>query len=69
VGTGSDSVEPGTLRVSFRNNEGLAGGNDFAIDNISVTAVPEPGTWALMIIGFGGAGAMLRSNRRKAVAA
>jgi hypothetical protein len=26
--------------------------------------VPEPQTWALMIMGFGGAGAMLRSRRR-----
>ncbi len=32
------------------------------------TAVPEPGTWALMIMGFGGAGALLRS-RRKVLAA
>ncbi len=31
--------------------------------------VPEPGAWALMIMGFGGAGAMLRSRRRVAVAA
>jgi hypothetical protein len=30
--------------------------------------VPEPGTWALMILGFGGAGAMLRAQRRRAVA-
>lgn len=30
-------------------------------------AVPEPATWALMILGFGGAGAMVR--RRRAVAA
>jgi hypothetical protein len=29
-----------------------------------VTAVPEPATWALMIVGFGGAGAMLRGRRR-----
>ncbi|WP_414694730.1 PEPxxWA-CTERM sorting domain-containing protein, partial [Phenylobacterium sp.] len=29
--------------------------------------VPEPSTWALMILGFGGAGAMLR--RRKTVVA
>jgi hypothetical protein len=28
------------------------------------TGVPEPGTWALMLVGFGGAGAMLRSRRR-----
>jgi PEP-CTERM motif len=30
-------------------------------------AVPEPGTWALMLIGFGGLGAAMRS-RRKAIA-
>ena len=27
------------------------------------TAAPEPGTWALMILGFGGAGGMLRRRR------
>ncbi|MBL8773372.1 MAG: PEP-CTERM sorting domain-containing protein [Phenylobacterium sp.] len=31
--------------------------------------VPEPGTWALMILGFGGAGAALRSRRRVAATA
>lgn len=33
-----------------------------AIDNVSV-AVPEPGAWALMIMGFGAAGTMLRRRR------
>jgi len=29
------------------------------------TAVPEPGTWALMLLGFAGVGMTLRSRRRK----
>lgn len=42
----------------------------FEFDGLAGTvAVPEPGTWALMILGFGGAGAMLRSHRRRLVAA
>ena len=36
---------------------------DFAVDNVSMTAVPEPATWALMIGGFALAGMQLR--RRK----
>jgi PEP-CTERM motif len=32
-------------------------------------AVPEPTTWALMIMGFGGVGAMVRGRRRQAVTA
>jgi hypothetical protein len=34
-----------------------------ALGNASVAAVPEPGTWALMILGFGGAGYMIRRRR------
>ena len=34
-------------------------------DDISATLapVPEPATWAMMILGFGAAGAMLRRGR------
>ncbi len=35
------------------------------VDNITISAVPEPATWAMMIIGFGAAGSMVRSARRK----
>lgn len=32
-----------------------------------IASVPEPSTWAMMLIGFGGLGATLRSRRRWAV--
>ncbi len=35
----------------------------FDVRKIAVAGVPEPGTWALMILGFGGAGAVLRRRR------
>ena len=42
---------------------------DVGIDNINfeLTAVPEPSTWAMMILGFGAAGSMIR-RRRAAIA-
>jgi hypothetical protein len=45
---------------------GAGGENASWSGNGTFNPVPEPGTWALMILGFGGAGAMLR--RRKAIA-
>ena len=33
-----------------------ASGNDFAMDNLVLTAVPEASTWAMMILGFFGIG-------------
>lgn len=35
-----------------------------ALDNVSIAAVPEPATWAMMIMGFGIVGMMARSTRR-----
>lgn len=50
--------------------DGATGGtyNVAAKDAFLQTVVPEPGTWALMILGFGGAGAALRRQRRLALA-
>lgn len=39
--------------------------NSFEVDNLAVGGVPEPASWALMILGFGGAGAVLRGQRRR----
>lgn len=39
---------------------------DFAPDNGTFTAVPEPASWAMMILGAGAMGAVLRSSRRRA---
>jgi hypothetical protein len=44
-------------------------GNSFEFDKLAGTAVPEPASWALMIMGFGAAGAMLRGKRRQGVTA
>jgi hypothetical protein len=35
----------------------------------TVSGVPEPGTWALMILGFGGVGSALRNARRRSIMA
>lgn len=35
---------------------------------ISITAVPEPATWAMMLVGLGGLGMALRSRRKPAMA-
>lgn len=39
-----------------------------ALDGVSLT-VPEPATWAMMLIGFGGLGAMIRRRRSTLAAA
>jgi hypothetical protein len=58
--TDKTTINHGTGK-SFGNFDSAANGN------FTGTFVPEPATWALMIVGFGGAGAMLR--RRRIVAA
>ncbi len=59
-----------TFKVAFEDLSGVQVGKHVA-DHITITAgnvVPEPATWALMIGGFGMAGAMLRRRRSAALA-
>jgi hypothetical protein len=57
----------GTAGETFNSITLTSGSNSFEIDNLAVASVPEPATWGLMIMGFGGLGAVLR-RRRGAVA-
>jgi hypothetical protein len=50
----------------------LTGANISSVGQVrlgGVGAVPEPASWALLILGFGGAGAMLRRRRSRPVPA
>jgi hypothetical protein len=55
---GADLVHHKALNTFTAN-----GGGNFHAD-----AVPEPATWGLMIMGFGGIGALIRNRRRQAIA-
>jgi hypothetical protein len=48
---------------------GGASGGNVLLKSLTVTPVPEPETWALMIAGFGGIGAALRRRRTQVAVA
>ena len=63
---GANSRLWGGIHFRFANEQGLLLGQnaaDFALDSIAFDAVPEPATWAMMILGFGGVGALMRRRR------
>ena len=41
-----------------------SGGKNFLISTLSLSAVPEPSTWAMMLFGFGGIGLAMRRRKR-----
>lgn len=56
------NANAGKALAGFRAN----GGGNFSA---SSTSVPEPAAWGLMILGFGGIGAVVRNRRRTALTA
>lgn len=65
--TGSDiSIQNGVLRLDFAGTIWARNSTaNIALDTAS--AVPEPGTWAMMLLGLGAMGAAMRSRRRQKV--
>jgi hypothetical protein len=53
----------GPLVLGLADVNTIAFGNDFAVTNMSVSAIPEPATWAMLVMGFCGLGALLRTSR------
>lgn len=62
-GDGRVTFDTGSSTMLISAATFLSERNSFEIDNIA-SAAPEPGTWAMMILGFGFAGMGLRSRRR-----
>lgn len=58
---GADASAFETLRLTSNTNA-------FEVDNIAVNPVPEPATWAMMLLGFGAVGFAIRRRRRPALA-
>jgi hypothetical protein len=69
--SGLSIAQGSTFAFRFRDIDSAGSDNGLAIDNLSFTAtlapvagaVPEPSTWALMLLGFGAVGASLRRKR------
>ena len=73
TGTGSFQTYNGTFigtgsPVSFALNE-TSGSNNGGVflDNVTITAVPEPAVWAMLLLGFFGIGYMVRGTRKEVV--
>ena len=47
--------------------DAVDGGGGFQLDNLNLAGVPEPATWALMILGFGAVGGAMRRRTKASV--
>jgi len=67
---GSNFINALATNGEFITNVSLTGANLTSVGQVRLggvaafRAVPEPTTWAMLIVGFGGVGALMRSRRR-----
>lgn len=52
--------------ITLENSGGFKAGKQFEFVGAPGVEVPEPAAWAMMLVGFGGLGGVLRSRRRAA---
>ena len=65
AGTNGRFTVTGTAGELFTSVTFSSTGNSFEVDNLAVGgAVPEPATWAMMIVGFGLVGGAMRRSRK-----
>ncbi|MBA3896014.1 MAG: PEPxxWA-CTERM sorting domain-containing protein [Sphingomonadaceae bacterium] len=55
------------LEVHGRNDPGAILMDDFSVEAVPVSPVPEPAIWAMMIVGFGAIGGAMRHRRQVSV--
>jgi PEP-CTERM motif len=64
--TGAVALQLGLNDDIFGDNSGAL---SIGVTGSTVAAVPEPASWAMMLVGFGGLGVAMRSSRRAKAAA
>ena len=57
------------IRYAFGPSGDFFGEGGSAVYQVEAVGVPEPATWAMMLVGFGGLGVAMRSRRKLATAA
>jgi hypothetical protein len=73
-GNQGSGLTNGLFMATATNGEMITGiqlassGMSYEIDNVAARAVPEPASWALMILGIGGVGALMRRQREHGLA-
>ena len=65
--TGNFTTAGGPVTLSFVQDSGGDQYRGSILDNVLITAVPEPSTWAMMIAGFGLIGGAMRRRRSQVV--
>jgi hypothetical protein len=56
----------GTAGTTFTGMKLASDQNSFEVDNLAIGGIPEPTTWAMMLVGLGGLGVALRARRKSA---